>query len=216
VTCVAWVATRGLVLVICGWGVACQLRRPDIVPTRMIEPQLLEPVKQTRSGSGAVALRLLPTQARGHIGRRVLYQQPDGELTEDAVWRWSSAPDRYLDTALRLELTSSPEVRLVDAADAPALAVTLLAWHLESAGPRLVGAVELQFTGTDRAIRTEVVRASEPVSMTLPGDLAAVAGRLLRRLASESVTIVALHCPGRVTNAVGLCPARSIPEWLVR
>ena len=75
---------------------------------------------------------------------------------------------------------------------APALAVTLLAWYLESAGEgaRLVGAVELQFTGTDRAIRTQVVRSSEPVSAALPGDLAAAAGRLLHRLASEAVTSV--------------------------
>ena len=59
-----------------------------------------------------------PRQRRPHPAARyasarahrptVLYQQPSGELTEDPVWRWSSAPDRYLDTALRLELASSP------------------------------------------------------------------------------------------------------------
>ena len=63
----------------------------------------------------------------------MLHQQPNGELTEDHVWRWSSPPDRYLDTALRLELASNPEVRLVDAGIAPALAATLLVWDLESA-----------------------------------------------------------------------------------
>jgi hypothetical protein len=36
-------------------------------------------------------------------------------------------------------------------------------------------------------IHTNVVRASEPVSAQLPGDLAAAAGRLLRRLASEGL-----------------------------
>ena len=108
------------------------------------------------------------------------------------MWRWSSAPDRYLDTALRLELASSPTLRLVDAASAPALATTLLVWHLESAGgTRLVGAVEFQFTGTDRVVHTHMVRASEPVSAELPGDLAAAAGRLLRRLALEGLTRVA-------------------------
>ena len=161
----------------------------------MIEPQLLEPpaepARQVTKAPNATPVRLLDTQARGHIGRRVLHQQPGGELTEDSVWRWSSAPDRYLDTALRLELASSPDVRLVDVGRAPALAATLLVWQLESAGgTRLVGAVEFQVTGTDRVVHTQVVRASEPVSAELPGDLAAVAGRLLRRLASEGLTFV--------------------------
>jgi len=103
-------------------AVACQLKRPDTVPTRMLEPQLLEP-QPPQSGwettsANAAAIRLLDTQARGHIGRRVLYQQPSGELTEDATWLWSSSPERYLDAALRLELASSPELRLVDAASA--------------------------------------------------------------------------------------------------
>jgi hypothetical protein len=71
------------------------------------------------------------------------------------------------------------------------LALTLLVWNLESAGgTRLVGAVEFQITGTDRAVHTQVTRVSEPVSAELPGDLAAVAGRLLRRLASEGLTRV--------------------------
>jgi hypothetical protein len=183
----------------CLGGVGCQLRRPATTPTRMIEPQLLEPklteqVKLVPKAPNAVPVRLLDTQARGHIGRRVLHQQPDGELTEDSVWRWSSAPDRYLDTALRLEVASNPDIRLVDAGRAPVLAATLLVWNLESAGgTRLVGAVEFQVTGIDRVVHTQVARASEPVSAELPGDLAAVAGRLLRRLASE--------CLRRLSNA---------------
>ena len=60
-------------------------------------------------------------------------------------------------------------------------------WSLQG-GTRLVGAVEFQITGTDRVVHTQVVRASEPVSEELPGDLAAAAGRLLRRLASEGLT----------------------------
>src|SRR6478672_9917696 len=147
-----------LLTVACLGAVACRLRRPETTPTRMIEPQLLEPqlpepANQVAKAPNAVAVRLLDTQARGHIGRRVLHQQPNGELTEDAVWRWSSAPDRYLDTALRLELAANPEVRLVDAGNAPALAATLLVWDLEAAGEtQLVGAVEFQFTGTDRSV----------------------------------------------------------------
>jgi len=186
-----------IVTIVCLGGIGCQLRRPKTTPSRMVEPQLLEaqlpePATQVIKASNATPVRLLDTQARGHIGRSVLHQRPNGELTEDAVWRWSSAPDRYLDTALRLEVASSPDVRLVDTGRAPALAATLLVWDLESAGgTRLVGAVEFQVTGTDRVVHTQVVRTSEPVSAELPGDLAAAAGRLLRRLASEGVASVA-------------------------
>ena len=170
----------------CLGGVGCQLHRPATTPIRMIEPQLLEPqlaepAKLVPKAPNGISMRLLDTEARGHIGRRVLHQQPDGELTEDPVWRWSSAPDRYLDTALRL----------VEVGDASVLAPTLLVWNLESAGgTRLVGVVEFQITGTDRAVHTQVARVSEPVSAELPGDLATIAGRLLRRLASEGLTRV--------------------------
>ena len=184
-------------MLVCLAGIACQLKRPETIPGRMIEPQLLAPQAPAPAGPGtsgatAASIRLLDTQARGHIGRRVLHQQPDGELIEDPVWRWSSAPDRYLDTALRLELTSSPVLRLVDVASAPTVAATLLVWHLETGGgTRLVGAVEFQLTRTDHVVQTQVVQASEAVSADLPGDLAAAAGRLLRRLALEGLMRVA-------------------------
>ena len=185
----------GLLALLCATaGCQLKLKPPDTVPSRMIEPQFEEP---NRDGSAsppstnAAQIRLLETQARGHIGRRLLHQQADGELVEDAIWRWSSAPDRYLDTALRLELTTRSDVRLVDVATAPSVAVTLLAWHLDATGgSHLVGAVELQYTGPDRVVRSQVVRATEPVSEPLPGNLASAAGRLLRRLASESATRV--------------------------
>jgi hypothetical protein len=200
-----------LVMIACLGGGACQLRRPHTTPVRMIEPQLLEPLvaepaRQVTKAPNAVPVRLLDTEARGHIGRRVLHQQPDGELIEDSVWRWSSAPNRYLDTALRLEVASSPDVRVVDAARAPALAATLLVWDLESTGgARLVGAVEFQITGTDRVVHTQVARASEPVSAELPGDLAAAAGRLLRRLASEGLTLfVSIEHRAGSPNEIGL------------
>ena len=184
-----------LFTIICMCEAAC-LRRPATTPSHMLEPQLLEPqlpqpATQATNAPNATPVRLLDTQARGHIGRRVLHQQPNGELTEDAVWRWSSAPDRYLDTALRFELASSSDLRLVDTGRARVLAATLLIWDLDSAGEtRLVGAVEFQVTGTDREVHTKVVRTSEPVSAELPGDLAAAAGRLLRRLASEGLALV--------------------------
>jgi hypothetical protein len=186
-----------LVLVLCAGGIACQLKRPDTPAGRMIEPQLIEPqpsdpATPRTDNASASPVRLLDTQARSHIGRRILHQQPDGELAPDAVWWWSSAPDRYLDTALRLELASSPIWRPVESASAPVLAATLLSWQLESTGgTRLLGAVEFRFTAADRGVHTVVVRQSEPVSGDLPGDLAAVAGRLLQRLAVEGLTRVA-------------------------
>ncbi len=169
-------------------SVGCQLKRPDTVPSRMIEPQIEQPAKPRAVGLNVTFVRLLDTQARAHIGRRVLRQEADGELVEDPVWRWSSAPDRYLDTVLRLELTSRADVRLIDAADAPALAVTLVGWHLESAPTRLTGAIQIQLTAVDRTVREEVIKESEPVSGDLPGNLAAAAGRLLQRLASDGIT----------------------------
>ena len=194
-----------LVTIICLGGAGC-LRRPDTTPVRMIEPQVLDPQLSTPATevaktANAAPVRLLDTQARGHIGRPVLHRQPNGELTEDAVWWWTSAPDRYLDTALRLEGASSPDLLLVESADAPALAATLLVWDLESAGgTQLVGAVEYQVTGTDGVVHTHVVRSSEPVSAELPGDLAAASGRLLRRLASEGLRLVASQPPALTTT----------------
>jgi hypothetical protein len=67
----------------------------------------------------------------------------------------------------------------------------LLVWDLESGGTQLVGVVEFQLTGTDGAVSTKVVRASEQVSAELPGNLAASAGRLLHRLAAEGLTTAA-------------------------
>ena len=186
-----------LVALACFGGFACQLRRPHTIPSRMIEPQVLdsglsEPPKQATKAPNAASVRLLDTQARGHIGRRVLHQQQNGELTQDSVWWWSSAPNRYLDTALRLEVASRPDVRIVDGERAPDLAATLLVWDLESQeGPRFVGVVEFQIRGVDGVLDTHVVRASEPVSTELPGDLAVVTGRLLRRFAAEGLTFVA-------------------------
>jgi len=172
-------------------GMGCALPRPTTVPGRMIEPQLVEPARDAPVAASPMLVRLLETQSRAHIGRRLLHRQPDGELTEDPVWHWSSAPDRYLDTALRLEMGASPNVRLVDAASAPVMVATLLEWQVEyGSETKLVGAVEVRFTGTDHAVRTQVVRATEPVSGELPGTLAAAAGRLLRRLASDALTSV--------------------------
>ena len=83
-------------------------------------------------------------------------------------------------------------MRLVDTGRAPAVAATLLIWDLEAQGEaRLVGAVEFQVTNTDRVVYTRVVRDSEMVSADLPGDLANAAGRLLHRLASQGLALIA-------------------------
>lgn len=192
------VALSVILILACATGSAsCRLKRPDVPPTRMLEPELVEPPSPTASSiqprppAPGMSIRLLDTQARGHIGVRLLHQRAGGELIEDPVWRWSSSPDRYLDSALRLALASSPDIRLVDSANAPAMAVTLLVWQLESAGEtRLVGVVELSLTSAERTIRTQMIRRSEPVTAELPGNLAAAAGRLLQTLASESLARV--------------------------
>jgi hypothetical protein len=174
-----------------GGGCRVQLQPPDTVFIRMIEPRLVEPGGVATVAPNATSVRLLETQGRGHIGRRLLHQQPGGEITEDPVWLWASTPDRYLDSALRNAIASSPDLRLVDVRSAPALAVTLVAWQIETApSPRLVGAVEVQVTTTDRVVRSEIIRAEEPTAADLPGDLAAAAGRLLERLARDCLARV--------------------------
>jgi hypothetical protein len=85
-------------------------------------------------------------------------------------------------------VASRTDLRLVDTSQAPTLSVTLLAWHLqEEQDLHLVGIVEVRVTDEDRNVHTQILEANEPVSGELPGDLALVAGRLLRRLASESL-----------------------------
>ena len=76
-----------VVLAVACLGAGCRVRieRPDTVPIRMIEPQLAEPSSVAADAPNATSVRLLETQGRGHIGRRVLHQQPGGEVTEDPV-----------------------------------------------------------------------------------------------------------------------------------
>jgi len=172
-----------------GGGCRVRIERPDTVPTRMIEPRLVEPGGVASDAPNATSVRLLETQGRAHIGRRVLHQQPGGEVTEDPVWLWATTPDRYLDSAVRYAIGSSPDVRLVDSGGAASLAVTLVVWQIEAGpSPRLVGAVEIQLTTTDRAVHSEIIRAEEPIAADLPGDLATAAGRLLGRLAVDCLS----------------------------
>jgi hypothetical protein len=179
-------------------GAACRLRRPDTIPQRTIEPQLVEPQSSATPEPGAAPVRLTQTQARGHIGRRVLHQAPDGELFEDPVWRWATPPHLYLDSAIRMELASNPRVRVVDAPGAAAMSVTLLSWQIESQKePRLVGSVELVIIWPDRAVYSVVLRESEPVGADLPGNMAVAAGRLMQRLAAASVARVPRPGSGR-------------------
>jgi len=108
-----------LVMVVCLTS-ACRLPRPNVAPARMIEPRLLEPQlpqaeRLDSSAPNALEVRLLSTLSLGHIGRRMLHLQTNGELIEDQVWRWSSEPTQYLDTAVRMELAANPRIRLLDA-----------------------------------------------------------------------------------------------------
>ena len=124
-------------------GCRVRIERPDTVPIRMIEPQLVEPRGVAADAPNATSVRLLETQGRAHIGRRVLHQQPGGEVTEDPVWLWATIPDRYLDSAVRYAIASNPDIRLVEVGSSPSLAVTLVVWQIGAApSPRLVGAVE--------------------------------------------------------------------------
>ena len=174
-----------------GGGCRVRLERPETVPARMVEPRLVEPAGVTADAPTATSVRLLETQGRAHIGRRVLHQQSGGEVTEDPVWLWATTPDRYLDSAVRYAIASSPDIRLVDVGGAPSLAVTLVVWQIEAApSSRLVGAVEVQLTTTDRAVHSEIIRAEEPIAADLPGDVATAAGRLLGRLATDCLSRV--------------------------
>lgn len=188
---IAFMATNGCQL---------QLRRPATVPNRMLEPQLLEPqsggaVSQVRPSSPkALDIRLLDTETDGQIGRQLLYLHSGGELVEDPVWRWAAPPASYLDTALRLEAAKNADYRLVDSSGAWQVAPTMLVWALDPQGStHLVGAVEFRITGTNGVVQTKVIRESEDVSARLPGDVAAGAGRLLHRIASEGLGLVANH-----------------------
>ena len=72
--CVIRARTCVVVIVILA-GIACSLKRPDTIPSRMIEPQLLEPPlaepqNQGTSAPNAVPIRLLDTQARSHIAHQ--------------------------------------------------------------------------------------------------------------------------------------------------
>lgn len=170
-------------------GASCSptLNRPDVPPSRMIAPStpMLEPRDDAPE---AIAVRLVDTQARGHIGRRMLHQGNDGEILEDAVWSWSVLPDRYLDSALHVVAASDPAVSVVDTSAAPSLAVTLVALHID--GDRLVSRAEVRITHRDRTVRTATIAAEESLSPERPGNLADASGRLFQRLATESLARV--------------------------
>ena len=77
-----------ILLMAASLGTACRVRleRPELEPARMIEPRLVEPAGAVADAPNATSVRLLETQGRGHIGRRLLHQMPSGEVTEDPVW----------------------------------------------------------------------------------------------------------------------------------
>ena len=77
-SCVSQLRFGLLLLIVCAVAGACQLKRPDVPAGRMIEPQLIEPqpsepATQRTDNANASPVRLLDTQARAHIGRRLLH-----------------------------------------------------------------------------------------------------------------------------------------------
>ena len=109
-----------LVVVCLGGGCRLRLQRPDTVPARMVEPRLVEPAAMVADAPNATSVRLLETQGRGHIGRRVLHQQPDGEVTEDPVWLW----------------TSTPIATLIRPCDSPSRRAPASVWSMSATRPR--------------------------------------------------------------------------------
>jgi hypothetical protein len=172
-------------------GCSAKLQRPDVPPARTLDPPLVDGAGTPVAPSpDATPLRLVPVQSR--VGRRLLHQRPDGERVEDAVWSWAQTPDRYLDTTLHLAAAADAKVRVVDRADVPALAATILSLHLEptAAGQRLVASVEVRLTSRDRTVETRIISVEVPVAPELPGDTAAGMARLVWRLAIESLALV--------------------------
>jgi hypothetical protein len=146
----------------------------------MIEPRLVEPWVQAALAANAAPLRLIETQAIAHLGRRLLTG------SQRRARRGSAMAMVVLARSIPGLGASNPDLRLVDSRNSPALAVTLLAFQLESGGSyQLVGTVEVQVIGADHVIDTDVIRATESLSAELPGNLADAAGRLLQRLASD-------------------------------
>lgn len=185
----------GLAVLLAAFGCKPELPRPDVPPSRMLEPQLPEGIPTpVAEAPDAVQVRLLASQAADPIGHPILHRSANGELRKDAVWSWSSTPDRYLDTVLHVAAASDPNVQLVDTSDAPTMAPTLLALYLESGSGdtrRLVGVLELRITDRDRTVRTVLLKANEPITAELPGNGAAAMGQLMERLAKECFAALA-------------------------
>ena len=123
-------ALATLILSIAG----CQLtlKRPDVVPGRTIEPELVEPSARPGRTADAIAVRLVETQARGHIGRRVLHREAGASSPGSAsgvavVVRPRPVPGHGAARRTGGECRRASR-RL---ADASTVGVTLLAWHLE-------------------------------------------------------------------------------------
>jgi hypothetical protein len=156
-------------------GTACRLRPPQTTPVRMIEPLLVEPPMQERALLEPNPSGCWTPSTRTH---RSSCASPtaDGELVEDAIWRWSSAPIGIWTRRCISHWRRAPTYVMSMLPTPQPFRSLCWAWHLESAGEtRLVGAIELQLTTNDRVVHTHVVRDSESVSAELPGDLAAAA-----------------------------------------
>ena len=91
--------------------VACsaKLQRPDVPPSRTLEPSFAQGAgAPVDPADGATALFIAGVQSQ--VGRRLMHARDGGEVIEDAVWSWSAPPDRYLETALHLAAAADPRL----------------------------------------------------------------------------------------------------------
>ncbi len=153
----------------------------------MLDPRLpTEAAEPVPTAVDAMRVRLLDTQSTSAVRFSILHRSVNGELREDPIWSWSTAPDRMLDRALHLTAAADADIEIVDRSDVLAIAATLVSLHLEAeAGqtPQIVGVVELRVIDSERIVRALVLHARETVSAELPGNVADATGRMLNRLA---------------------------------
>ncbi len=166
----------------------------------MLDPRLpTEEAEPVQTAVDAIRVRLLDTQSTSAVRFSILHRSAIGELREDPIWSWSTAPDRIFDRALHLAAAADADIEIVDRSDVPAVAATLVSLHLESdvgQAPQIVGVVELRVIYSKRIVHAVVLDARGTVSAELPGNLADATGRMLNRLARMCWATVREHLTG--------------------
>jgi hypothetical protein len=172
-------------------GCAPKLQRPDVPPSRTLDPPLATgAVAPVADAADAISVYLASVQSR--VGRRLIHAGAGGEVSRDPVWSWSASPDRYLDTALHLAAAANPRLRVVERANASTLTATVLNLRIEPSadGRRLAATVEARLTAPDGTVTSRILHAEETISDDLPGNAADALARLTHRLARECLSLV--------------------------